>query len=88
MTINIPRLIPNTTVVFSFIHPFILTIFVFLLRVSIHTFVTYFPLVLSRMAEEENKRIQAQRAQLGESGLADKKKQLEEAVEFNEVRFL
>lgn len=60
----------------------------FLLRVSIHTFVTYFPLVLSRMAEEENKRIQAQRAQLGESGLADKKKQLEEAVEFNEVRFL
>lgn len=40
------------------------------------------------MAEEEKKRIEAQRAQLGESGLADKKKQLEEAVEFNEVRFL
>ncbi|XP_045458924.1 uncharacterized protein C05D11.1-like [Melitaea cinxia] len=38
----------------------------------------------AKMAEEENKRIQAQRAQLGESGLADKKKQLEEAVEFNE----
>ncbi|CAH2104836.1 unnamed protein product [Euphydryas editha] len=38
----------------------------------------------AKMAEEEKKRIEEQRAQLGEKGLAEKAKQLEEAIEFNE----
>ncbi|CAH0726563.1 unnamed protein product, partial [Brenthis ino] len=38
----------------------------------------------TKMAEEEKKRIEEQRAQLGEKGLAEKAKQLEEAMEFND----
>ncbi|XP_046961211.1 uncharacterized protein C05D11.1-like [Vanessa cardui] len=38
----------------------------------------------AKMAEEEKKRIEEQRAKLGESGLAEKAKQLEDAMEFNE----
>lgn len=37
------------------------------------------------MAEEEKKRIEDQRARLGEKGLAEKAKELEKAMEFNEV---
>lgn len=40
------------------------------------------------MAEEEKKRIEEQRTQLGEKGLAEKAKQLDEAMEFNEVCFI
>nr|XP_026487526.1 uncharacterized protein C05D11.1-like [Vanessa tameamea] len=39
----------------------------------------------AKMADEEKKRIEEQRAQLGESGLAEKAKQLEDAMEFNEL---
>lgn len=39
------------------------------------------------MAEEEKKRIEEQQARLGENGLAEKAKQLEEAMEFNDVSF-
>ncbi|KAI5635965.1 peptidase m16 inactive domain-containing protein [Phthorimaea operculella] len=38
----------------------------------------------TKMAEDEKKRIEAQRAKLGEKGLAEKAKQLEAAMEFNE----
>ncbi|CAG9567343.1 unnamed protein product [Danaus chrysippus] len=38
----------------------------------------------AKMAEEEKKRIEEQQARLGESGLAEKAKQLEEAMEFND----
>ncbi|KAJ0181723.1 hypothetical protein K1T71_002445 [Dendrolimus kikuchii] len=38
----------------------------------------------NKMAEEEKMRIEEQRAQLGESGLIEKAKKLEEAMEFNE----
>ncbi|CAK1603337.1 unnamed protein product [Parnassius mnemosyne] len=38
----------------------------------------------AKMAEEEKKRIEAQREQLGETGLVEKGKQLEEAMEYNE----
>ncbi|XP_059059298.1 uncharacterized protein C05D11.1-like [Achroia grisella] len=37
-----------------------------------------------KMAEEEKNRLETQRAQLGESGLAEKAKLLQEAMEFNE----
>lgn len=37
------------------------------------------------MAEEEKRRIEDQRALLGEKGLAEKAKQLEDAIQFNEV---
>ncbi|CAH0749121.1 unnamed protein product [Diatraea saccharalis] len=37
----------------------------------------------AKMAEEEKSRIEEQRKQLGESGLAEKAKQLEDATEFN-----
>ena len=37
------------------------------------------------MAEEEKKRIEVQRARLGEKGLAEKATELEKAMEFNEV---
>ncbi|XP_068621033.1 uncharacterized protein C05D11.1-like [Battus philenor] len=38
----------------------------------------------SKMSEEEKKRLEAQREKLGETGLAEKGKILEEAMEFNE----
>ncbi|CAG4968392.1 unnamed protein product [Colias eurytheme] len=38
----------------------------------------------AKMAEEEKKRLEEQRAQLGETGLAQKAKELEQAMEFNE----
>lgn len=37
------------------------------------------------MAEDEKKRIDSQREKLGEAGLAEKTKQLKEAMDFNEV---
>ncbi|CAH0404705.1 unnamed protein product [Chilo suppressalis] len=37
----------------------------------------------AKMAEEDKSRLEAQRTQLGESGLAEKAKQLEDATEFN-----
>lgn len=37
------------------------------------------------MAEEEKSRLEEQRTQLGENGLAEKAKQLQEAMDFNEV---
>lgn len=40
------------------------------------------------MAEDEKKRIESQKEELGESGLAEKAKQLEDANEFNNVRSL
>lgn len=38
-----------------------------------------------KMAEEEKRRIEDQRALLGEKGLAEKAKQLEDAIQFNEL---
>ncbi|CAH2066403.1 unnamed protein product, partial [Iphiclides podalirius] len=38
----------------------------------------------TKMSEEEKKRIEAQREKLGEAGLVEKGKQLEQAMEFNE----
>lgn len=38
------------------------------------------------MAEEENGRIEEQRTKLGPNGLAQKEKELKEAMEFNEVK--
>lgn len=37
-----------------------------------------------KMAEDEKKRLEAQRAELGEAGLAEKAKRLQEAMDFNE----
>jgi hypothetical protein len=40
------------------------------------------------MAEEEKNRLEEQRSQLGENGLAEKAKQLEDATEFNAVNII
>lgn len=40
------------------------------------------------MAEDEKKRLEDQRVKLGEEGLAEMAKQLQDAMDFNEVTFL